>query len=749
MIPRQKLARLASMHHAELAWRLRAAARNAVGRAQTSIASPRWNRRDLSRVLAHTPELADVRRALDGGRWPDAHAALLRFVVDSPQRFVVAPSCRKQLVSRVVHEFPSSAHDAVERADRVVAGEYQLLGHQGLRFRSSSGLLDWHVDPVLGRRAPVSFWKTVPFLDSACGDHKVIWELNRHQHWLTLGRAFWLTGDPRYRVRMIDELASWLSANPPLMGINWASMLELGLRSLSWVWAINVFAIPQAPDEPPWSIDLLLALDRQLAHVERNLSHYFSPNTHLLGEALALYVTARALPIFVDSTRREAIGRHILREEMGRQIASDGGHCERSAHYHRYTLDFYLLALAVARITHDAAAAVHFESAVARLASAARLLANDRGRLPHVGDEDGGDTLPVAGRAPDDVASSLAAAAILVGRPELCVAEPPEDTYWLLAHPRFTRVLERATRRATPPVSRPSAALAETGYYVSRSACGDHLVLDAGPHGYQNGGHAHADALSVTFTLGHLPFLIDPGTGSYTADRELRDRFRSTALHNTLSLDGRSQSTPSGPFHWSRSANATIVHARTGADFDYFVASHDGYRPSEHRRHVLCRHGDLLIVADLLAGEGHHQADVHWHIDPRWRVDQLNGHARFVSEGSAVSFFAPCGQMALFAGDAETGLGWYSPIYGRVEPALTLRLRLAGPLPLWVVSVFGLDPANEIHAVDITTESVGSAIARGIGLLIARADVSERVFMSGKDVSCDRVVTRRRCSTSG
>jgi hypothetical protein len=32
----------------------------------------------------------------------------------------------------------------------------------------------------------------------SCGDHKVIWELNRHQHWLMLGRAFWLTGEAKY-----------------------------------------------------------------------------------------------------------------------------------------------------------------------------------------------------------------------------------------------------------------------------------------------------------------------------------------------------------------------------------------------------------------------------------------------------------------------------------------------------------------------------------------------------------------------
>src|SRR4029079_7965737 len=103
-------------------------------------------------------------------------------------------------------------------------------------------------------------------------------------------------------------------------------------------------------EQSPWLVDLLVGLDRQLTHVERNLSRYFSPNTHLLGEALALYVTGCALPALRRSAARQHVGRRVLLDEIQRQIADDGGHCERSTHYHRYALDFYLLALAIARI---------------------------------------------------------------------------------------------------------------------------------------------------------------------------------------------------------------------------------------------------------------------------------------------------------------------------------------------------------------------------------------------------------------
>ncbi len=76
---------------------------------------------------------------------------------------------------------------------------------------------------------------------------------------------------------------------------------------------------------------------------------------------------------------------------------------------------------------------------------------------------------------------------------------------------------------------------------MSRTASGDHLVFDAGPHGFLNGGHAHSDALALTLSVSGRPLLIDPGTATYTMDAELRDRFRGTSMHNTVMLGRRPQ----------------------------------------------------------------------------------------------------------------------------------------------------------------------------------------------------------------
>jgi len=743
-----RLSRLARMDRAELSWRAAAAARIAADRVRVRVVSPAWDRAALVDILVPSAALSEVREAVAAARWQDAQRALAAHFTAAPQRFVINPAAKGDLANRIRSEFPQSVAQATARGDRIRHGEYDLLGYRGLRFAPVAPLggrtdvrealpaaaqqstpaatVDWQFDPVLNRRPPCAFWADVPYLDAACGDHKVIWELNRHQHWLALGRAYWLTDDPRYRDRCLAELRSWLDANPPLMGINWASMLELAFRSLSWLWAINFFAAAAA-DESPWLVDLLVAIDRQLAHVEHNLSYYFSPNTHLLGEALALYVTGIALPELAASGRRAALGRKILLDEIPRQIAADGGHCERSTHYHRYTLDFYLLALIVARIAGDADATPRFDEVVRRLGTAARVLCDDRGRMPHLGDDDGGALWPIAGRAPDDLRDSLAIAAALVERPDLQVGRAPEEAYWMLAGLRDVHVDSRVPTAA--PVR--STSLPETGYYVSRSSAGDHLVIDGGPHGYQNGGHAHADALSLTLTVRGLPLLIDPGTGCYTADAALRDRMRSSTLHNTLTLDDRPQSVPRGPFHWAHVATTRLNRWRTNDGFDYFDGAHDGYAPAEHRRRVLALHGDVIVVADLVDGDGTHRAAVHWHLDPRWAVDARGSRVTLVRDGEQVGLSVPHGLLETFVGDSDGGLGWYSPAYGRIDRTTTVRVSHSATAPFWMIAVFDLNPQNPVASVDmVPVWAEAGAVSHATALRIARAASIDHVLFA-------------------
>ena len=84
----------------------------------------------------------------------------------------------------------------------------------------------------------------VDFLDAGrVGDSKVVWELNRHQWLVRLGQAYRMTGDERYAERFAATIVEWTRANPPGVGINWASSLEVAFRIISWSWAAD--AVPR------------------------------------------------------------------------------------------------------------------------------------------------------------------------------------------------------------------------------------------------------------------------------------------------------------------------------------------------------------------------------------------------------------------------------------------------------------------------------------------------------------------------
>jgi hypothetical protein len=540
-------------------------------------------------------------------------------------------------------------------------GLHDILGYRGVDFMRD-GAIEWHSDPVHGCRAAGGFWADVPYLDPATGDHKIIWELNRHQHWLLLGRAYALSRDPRFYRAFVAQLESWLHQNPPLTGTNWASMLELAFRALSWLWALEIFAASAggADDAAPWIVDLLLGLDRQLTHIERNLSRYFSPNTHLTGEALALYVAGCALPELGASARRAALGRSVLLEEASRQIRLDGGHAELSAHYHRYSTDFYLLAARVARRAGDPAAPA-FEAAARTQARYLRAICDDAGIPPQLGDDDGGQLFPIRGGPVNDCRHTLGTAAALLNDPSIGIGPVPEEAYWLYG---------TAARSASPAKSAAaSVGLTATGYYVSRTARGDHLVFDAGPHGFLNGGHAHADALSCTLTVGGHPVLIDPGTATYTMDAELRDRFRSSLMHNTVALDGRPQSEPRDAFQWASVTTAEAPIWRPGRDADYVEGTHASYAPHRHTRAILSVHGSGWWILDHILGPPEQRRlDAYWHVHPSWRVRPIDAHVCRLTMNSDALALASTASIDVLA-PGQTPFAVHSPVYGVIEPA--------------------------------------------------------------------------------
>src|SRR5207248_1562209 len=82
-------------------------------------------------------------------------------------------------------------------------------------------------------------------------------------------------------------------------------------------------------------------------------------------------------------------------------------------------------------------------------------------------DDDGGVLTPILEREPDDVRDSLAIAAMLVHRPEWHIGPIAEEVLWVAGSDAAGSEPRSGSTHGVA-----SQALADTGYYVSRSPAG-------------------------------------------------------------------------------------------------------------------------------------------------------------------------------------------------------------------------------------------------------------------------------------
>jgi hypothetical protein len=594
-------------------------------------------------------------------------------------RFYVAED-RHSLRSLVQQQFPAWQNRAVREADALCQHRVELLGYGEVDLGPS---IDWHRDPVTGAIWPRRFWADYdPVNDASNGDSKIIHELNRHQHLPRLAKAYYLTGEERYAREAITQIESWIEQNPAGLGINWHSSLEIAIRALSWMWTI-FFLLPSPAFTQTFARRMMQSLQAQLRHVSAYPSLYSSPNTHLIGEATALFVAGLLLDGLGEASTWRDFGADLLVHEASRQILDDGVHCELSTCYHCYATDFYLQALILARRNH-----FDFRSAlsgkVAAMLEYVMHMTRPDGTLPQLGDDDGGRALALDRRDYRSYVDGLCVGAVLFERPDFKWQSRDycEEAFWLLGEAGWRNY--HALPAALPEGN--SRVFTSAGYLIHRtgwSGSDSHTVFDCGGLGAPTGGHGHADALSlVIFSAGH-ELLVDPGTGVYNGNAESRRYFRSTAAHNTVVVDGRDQSQQAGTFQWATQASTTPLSHHDLGELHGADGAHSGYAPVAHRRRVLFYQSGSWLIADDFRGLGEHTFDFYYHFAPGVEVRVLSDigpvvQASFAEQGVLLTF-----QTAARA-EPEVIEGWVSPRYGRREAASVLRLRITSATPLLV-----------------------------------------------------------------
>src|SRR5215471_1610504 len=550
--------------------------------------------------------------------------------------FLPSLARRGKIVEMMSRRFPAERDAIINAAESALRGKFSLLGHGALSFGDPPySPIDWLLDPVSGKRAPVLHWSKLRALNPlGGGDPKVVWELNRHSHFVTLGQAYWLTNDSRFAAGFVEQVSAWIDANPVGMGINWASSLEVALRSIAWLWALSL-CVGSREVTPDFFARLLKSLIEHGRHIERYLSYYFSPNTHLTGEALGLFYLGLALPELSRAKGWRALGLRILLEQAPKQVRADGVYFEQTSYYHRYTTDFYTHLFALTRandIMIERESEIMLWQKLEGLLDHPMWITRPDGTWPLLGDDDGGRLIKLTARAANDFRDTLAIGAAILKRGDwkYVAGAAPAEMPWMIGPEGVARYdrLEAETPRDM------SREFRSSGYFVMRDGWrrdSSFVLIDCGPHGAAVGaGHAHSDALSIEFASRGVTWLVDPGTYVYAADAKTRNEFRSTAAHNTVMVDDQPQSIPSGPskpFSWRTAANCRLREFIEHSDAVFFQGSHDGYErlrdPVTHTRSALYLKPDkrnnlpeCLIVRDQFTAKKHHRYSIRYHFAP-------------------------------------------------------------------------------------------------------------------------------------
>lgn len=623
-------------------------------------------------------------------------------LIDAPQRQGKFFFTASEIASRVdlfrTH-LPKATEEILRDAEAICDHRFRLLGYENLDYGAE---IDWHLDRVHGKRAPLDPWFRIPFLEfAAVGDHKVTWELNRHQHLVTLAKAWLLSKDEKYIRELVAQWRSWMRANPYPLGINWGSSLEVAFRSLSWIWVDQLLS--DAPGHEEFHKELLPALAFHGRYIERYLSTYFSPNTHLLGEAVALFFMGTLYPQIRAGSRWREAGWKIVMHEAQRQVRPDGVYFEQSLHYQVYALDFFLYARTLAAQNGREIPAA-FDALLNRMLDVAQAL-SQAGAPEGFGDDDGGRVFDPHRNRTEHMTDPLALGTLAYGRNNLS-ARLTEEAIWLFGEPAA------ATFAGAPQNAEPhSAAFTDGGLYILADSepFVQLAVIDGGPQGVGRSGHGHADALSLRLTIDGERFLVDSGSGVYISGEPAdRNAFRGTAAHNTMRVDGLDQAVPGDPFSWTELPTTRAENWTAGKTFSYFAGSHDGFArladPVTHHRSVLKINGGPLLVRDLALGHQEHDLELFWHFASDLDVRDASGGVLATPKSNdgdlqkrpALNLFMHEG--APLKADVTRGL--LSSAYGKLEPAPVVHCHGRVPLPAEIATILSVHPATtqESHA---------------------------------------------------
>jgi hypothetical protein len=586
-------------------------------------------------------------------------------------------------------------------AERILAGNLPFFGQLSLPCGFPPR---WFQNPVTGQSvSPQHPWTQMRFASPDYGDLKFILEPSRFLFVYPLVRAYALSGDERFPQAFWSAIEDWARHSPPMAGPLWICGQECSLRILALSFALHGFI--HSPSTTDKFVALLVSMIAALAwRTAQTLGYARSQRSnHLMSEAVGLWTVGTLYPELREAKVWNSLGEHLLHEAVLDQITPDGVSQQHSFNYQRMILHLLLWTLRLAEI-HESPLHEDIRQRTQVAFDFVRPWVDPvSGFAPNYGSDDGSLVLPLAPGAYRDFRPLLQLGSAVLGRPALEPGPWDEAALWFGLQPASV------AKNAPPPL--PST---ETGYF----RLGDKnswALIRAGRYSRRP---FQADQLHVDLWEQGINLTRDAGTYLYNGPAPWNNGLAGTAVHNTVTVDHRDQMRRAGRFLWVDWAQASgrSYSSLSEACADRFEGEHDGYKRFgvTHRRMVQWLGGAGWVIVDDILGTGEHDARLHWLVaDVPYEASDEFFQVTFRSGRSPIRwniFAEPTANGAIIrAGVRVQGnrlvedaqmLGWESPAYGDLQPAISLVYQTRSPLPVRFVTAVLTDERSRIESAD-------------------------------------------------
>ncbi len=522
--------------------------------------------------------------------------------------------------------------------EQAYAGNFFLLGQTWPQCGAHE---KWHLDPVTGKSWPANrYCFVINFRhQNKYGDVKYVWEMNRLQYLQPLAALAFMQNDGKLATFCANEIESWIDRNPPYLGINWASGIELALRVISIMIVMTLLTehITAAQRIKIWK-----TIEAHALWIERYPSRYSSANNHKAAEGLGLFLIGALCPALARAGHWKKQGWKMLCESAHDLILPDGTGAEQAISYTAFILDILMFGKRIAETSVRAHGETqvtspykknlipdYYSGRLALCSEYLRWCTDMNGTYPRIGDDDEGKVLEEH-----------------LGQIILDTPLTPAPPSGMKTFPDGGHTLWRYNTNGKEIL----------------------LAMDHGALGYSSiAAHGHADSLAIWLHIDGQPVLVDAGTYLYHSGGEWRTYFRGTAAHNTLCVEKTDSSTMAGHFNWSHKAHAELIKNTCENGFWKVEAEHDGYKRTFgtiHRRALQVMPGRGFEVQDVLLGGKILYAEIGFLIHPALEIER-HGDSIYIKKGKNI--FLRISHKSPLSFSLENA--WHSPRFGEKEKA--------------------------------------------------------------------------------